>query len=245
MATALAIITDAYRESNIIPVGQVPTANHQAEAFTRLKALIASVYGNDLGAPLVDWPVGVAGYNESMAGWGSSNWAHPQPNVRLICNLESAQTVYLPFAPDDGARIEVVDRLGNFATYNLTLDGNGRNVEGAATAVLAADGYSEGFLYRADLGEWKLITTLPNTAAELPFPEAFDDYFVTMLAMRLNPRYGRSLSAETTAWLTEMRNMMSSRYRQTRKTIADPGVLVQNKARPGRPADPYNPGFGN
>lgn len=245
MATALAIITDAYRESNIIPVGQVPSTNHQNEAFTRLKALIASIYGNDLGAPLVDWPVGVEDYQESMAGWGSANWSYPQPNVRLVCNLGSAETVYMPFSPDNGARIAVLDRKGNFATYNLTLHGNGRTINGADSVTLNTNDYNEGFIYRADRGEWVLLTALANVNANMPFADAYDDYFVTLLAARLNPRYGRALSQETTAWLAEMRNKMQAEHRQTRKVTADPGVLTQNHARPGRQIDPYNPGFGN
>lgn len=243
MTTALVIITDSLRESNTIPLGAVPNTNQVAEGLRRLKALVASVYGADVGAPLVDWPVGVEDYQDSMSGWSESSWAYPRANSRLICNLGAATTVYFPLNPQDGARMSVVDRAGNFATYNLTVHGNGRTIEDALSKVLNTSATKDWF-YRADQGTWVAMASLADENAAMPFPEEFDDYFVTKLAMRTNPQYGRAMSAESATRLVEMQQQIMARYRQTRSVHADPSVLVTNRTTYGRPTDPYNPGFG-
>jgi hypothetical protein len=244
VTAALAIITDGFRESNIIPLGQTPNANQQAEGLTRLKALIASVYGWDVGAPLRDWPVGISAYNESQAGWNSGDWSYPTANSRLIVNITTPQTIYLPQNPKEGARIGLVDIGGNLATYNVTVDGNGRTVEGQQSVVLDTDSAERAWIYRADKGNWERIDALANVDAEMPFPEEFDDYFVTQLAMRLNPRYGRAISQETATRMAEIKNQLVARYRQPRNIHADPGALQMNRTRYGRRVDPYNPPFG-
>lgn len=244
MTAALQIITDAFRESNIIPENATPNTQQVTDGLRRLQNLINSAAGFDVGSSLREWPVGAGGYTDSMSGWSSAQWAYPQANVRLVTRLDSAQTIYMPFQPRDGARLAVVDSADNLGTYNLTLDGNGRTVENAATAVLATNGMSRSWMYRADLGDWVRVANLADEDAEMPFPEEFDDYFTIKLAMRVNPRYGRSLAAESTARLQEMETAIKARYRQRRNIHADTPVLAQNKRRMGRAVDPYNPGFG-
>jgi hypothetical protein len=245
MATALVILEDAHRESNITPMGATLNATQITESLRRLKALIASALGDDIGHPLEDWPVGVANYDDSMSGWSSADWAYPRSNVRLVLNIDSVQSIYLPFQPEDGARIALVDSGGNLATYNVTVYGNGRKVEGAASVTLSTDGESREWFYRADLGDWKLVSELADETVDMPFPSEFDDYWVMRLAMRLNPRYGRALTDESKARLAEVRNQIQARYTQRRRIHVEPGALQTNRASYGRPVDPYNPGFGN
>ena len=45
-------------------------------------------------------------------------------------------TVNLPTAPQAGQLVTVKDGLGNAATYAITVAGNGRNIEGAATKII-------------------------------------------------------------------------------------------------------------
>lgn len=238
MTVALAIITQALRESNIIPIGQTPTVDHQNEAFDRLSNLIASAYA---AHNLKDWPVGVADYNNGQQ-WTGADWIYPREDSRILYNMVEPTTLYLPSNPQEGARIAFVDVGNTAATYAATLNGNGRPIEGLKNVVLATNGLSRSWVYRADLGSWVRISDMADINADVPFPAEFDDYFITRLAMRLNPRFGRSLAAESATTLQEMENAFNARYNNRRRAVPpDRGALQMNWSAPGRTEDPYNP----
>jgi len=139
-------------------------------------------------------------------------WFVPK-NTRLMLNLDSAVQVYLPPDPNDGTRFAVIDVAGALSATNLTVNGNGRNIEGVSTLVLNEDGMAREWFYRADTGNWVRTTPLieGDTA---PFPEEFDDFFITMLAIRLNPAYGVALDGQSQQALQRARTQMRARYRQ-------------------------------
>jgi len=211
------IITDAYRESNLIAISASPTSPQATEALRRLETLIFSTFGNEVGYDFEDWtvvtdanirkPSGVALTAAEAAAWVIN------PQARLQCNLSAATTLDLDPYPTDGQRFKVIDVLGNFSTFNLTLNGNGRSVAGGSTLVLSTNGTKKEFFYRADLGEWVEITDLQLTS-EMPFPADFDDFFTTSLAMRLNPRYGREIPPEAMQRYMMQRNQLIIRYDQ-------------------------------
>lgn len=229
MTLASSIITDALRESNIIPMGNSPNANQLAESLTRLNAIVISTVGNEAGDALDDLNIG-GSYDQS-----SYCSSYVPDNARLMLNLSSAKTLKLDPQPFDGQRLSFVDIAGNLATYNLTLDANGRSIEGGATLVLNTNSDSRQWMYRSDLGGWIKITTLLSTD-NLPFPSKFDDYFVTMLAMRLNPRYGQSLAPETTEALKRSRSQLRGHYhawRQVRPDLDTRGFFTQHDPETG------------
>jgi hypothetical protein len=78
-------------------------------------------------------------------------------------------------------------------------------------------------MYRADTGNWVRITEL-IAADEMPFPIEFDDYFVTRLAMRLNPQHGASITPEAKMALDEVEAKLRARYRKPRPQ-QDSGAL--------------------
>ena len=100
------------------------------------------------------------------------------------------------------------------------MDGNGRNIETAATATLNTNGLVREWFYRADLGNWVRIATLVE-ADDVPFPVEFDPYFEIMLAMRLNPHYGQSLSPEQVRTLVRAKSRLNARYSQTTEVLPD------------------------
>lgn len=214
MTLASSIITDAYRESNLIPMGNAPNTNQTTEALGRLSSLILSTIGNEVGDSLDELNIG-GNYDQSTV----CSDAIPD-NARLVLNLSSARTLNLDPYPFEGQRLSFVDVAGNLATYNLTLDGNGRKIEGGATIVLSTNSDTRQWMYRSDLGEWVKVTTLASSDA-LPFPIEFDDYFITMLAMRLNPRYGQALAAETVMTLKRSRNQLRARYHAWKQIRSD------------------------
>lgn len=217
------IIQQAYRDANLIPIGTDPSTNESAEALKRLQVLILSVLGVEAGEALTTLAVG----NNNVSEPSDLVPAPPSYlplNVRVVANLEGAEELFLNPNPQDGSRLAVIDASANFATYNLTLNGNGRKVDGATTDVLSTDSQSIQYFYRADLGDWKVITSLA-TSDEMPFPEEFDDLFVIMLSMRLVPRNSQPMSAESLAAMERSREQFRARYTQIINTPADIGVL--------------------
>jgi hypothetical protein len=232
MATALEIITDAYRESNITAIGVTPNEAQQTEGLRRLNAVVSSALGFEIGEGLQDWMVGNTNIETDAAVHNENVWVRPPANSRLLINAGSAQTLYLPVNPSDGARMSVVDILGTLATYPVTLNGNGRNIEGADDVVLNTDDLNRTWFYRADLGDWKRVSQL-GLADPMPFPAEHDDAFVTLLAMRLNPRYGRAISVETASWMERSLRSLRARYKQKVIVAAPIGVRYMSDIGPG------------
>lgn len=220
------IIKDAYREGNLMAEQQELTAEKLAEGLRVLNRVIAGVYGFEVGDPLYDWPIGREGYRADVS-WTEQDWMYLLQNVRMVTAQAGPQTVYLPPNPDDGARVALVDPQNRLAAYPITIMGNGRNIEGSASLLLNTDDITRIWLYRADLGEWVRLSDLTGDADEdFPFPAEFDDFFITRLAMRVNPRYGRSMDEQTVAALEKAQRNIRARYRQTQLIPADLGVLA-------------------
>lgn len=224
MTTTTAIIKDAYRESNLIGAAQEPTSVQQTEALARLSSMVAGVYGFDVGEQLSDWMVGTLGQNQRELGeWSQLEWQYPIPNSRMLLNHTAAQTLYLPYHPQDGSRIQAIDITGSLSTKPITLNANGRLIEGQRTLVLDEDNFNGTWFYNEQNAEWQRLDAIA-LGAEMPFPPEFDDYFIIRLAARINPRYGRSLSDLTIARLNEVAEQLQARYRQKRNMPAPSAV---------------------
>jgi len=210
------IIGDAFRESNILPLGRSPNTLQSTEALRLFNAVISSMYGDEAGEALQDWPLGNFGRespNYDLA-YTDHRINRPTINRRLIAVNEEAKTVYLSLWPQDGARMGIADPFGRLATYPVTLDGNGRTIEGAQTLLLDTNGLFREWFYRADLGQWVRLTSLADTD-EMPFPSDFDNFFVTLLALRLNPRYGREMDQQSATIFKAEKTKFVARYLQS------------------------------
>lgn len=214
MTLASDIITDAYRESNLIPMGNSPNTNQQTEALNRLNTILLSIIGYEVGDSLEDVNIGGT-YDQS---WEASYYV--PSNVRLVTNLSSNTTLKLHPQPFNGQRLAVADAANNLGTYNLTLDGNGRRIEGAATLTLSTNGDNRQWIYHSESGNWVKLTTLLYSDT-MPYPDEFNDYFITMLAMRLNPRYGQQMSGESLEALKRARNQLRARYHAWKQISPD------------------------
>lgn len=213
MTLISSIIADAFREGNILPLGKAPNANQGAEALRLFNALLSSLYGDEAGEALRDWPLGNFG-RERPDNWPEYERTRPGINRRLIVLNEAAMTVYLSACPQDGARMGIIDPFGRLATVPVTLDANGRTIEGAANLTLNTDGTASEWFYRADLGDWVRLTAKLDTD-DLPFPADFDNFFITTLAMRINPRYGRTMDEQSALIYKSERRKFVARYLQS------------------------------
>lgn len=221
--TVQTIVTDALRESNLIPVGEAPGSDQSAEGLRLLNRIVSSVFGNEVGERLETWLVGTI---PSLPNWTYLQWQYLRSDFRVYVNSDSAQTLYMPAAPQDGDRISLIDVNGTFATYNVTLNPNGKQLEGVITNLVAnTNGFNRTWIYDADAGNWKKISPLTLTDA-FPFPEAVEDAFVTSLALRLNPRYGRSLSPETNGAMVRGMRQLKARYRRKNPMPVSAALLL-------------------
>lgn len=231
------IITAALRETNIIAVNASPTPSEETEALIRLQALILSALGSEAGYIMEDWNISSSSVIRRPSGvllssTQASAWTVP-PNARLIFNLSGTLTITLDRQPQDGQRLALIDAANTFDSGNLTVNPNGRKFNGSVgNAVISTENYAEQYFYDASSADWKLIDPLADTDP-MPFPADFDDYFITMLAMRMNPRYGMTLTEESKARMVQQEQQFIARYAQTRLRNQTSGYSAGNRAGSG------------
>lgn len=225
MTLISSLIGDAFREANILPLGKAPTDNQATEALRLFNALLNAIYSNDAGEDLADWPLGTFGAESPNYALPYTDYAitHPDLNQRLIATNTVAKTIYLTPYPQDGARMGIADPFGRLAAFPVTLDANGRTIVGAATLVLNTNGLFREWFYRADLGQWVQLSQKLATDQN-PFPADFDNFFITLLALRLNPRYGRMMDDQSMAIFKASRRQFIARYLQSRPLEIDDSV---------------------
>jgi hypothetical protein len=216
------LIGDAYREANILPLGRAPNANQSTEALRLYNQNIRAIYGDDAGENLEDWPLGTFGVDEPgfVDPRTTDLIQRPPINQRLLATAAAPITVYLTAYPQDGARMAIVDPFGRLAAFPVTLDANGRTIEGNPTKAVNVNGTSQEWFYRADKGDWVKISSLV-AADENPFPDDFDIFFSVGLALRLNPRYGRAMDPQTATVYKAQRAAFMARYLQSRPLEVD------------------------
>lgn len=233
MTVISSIILDAFRESNMLPLGKDPTDNQNAEALRLLNALFLAAYGGDAGERLQDWPLGNFGRQEDVfLPLTDDTINHPPINRRLIATNETAKTVYLSPNPQDGSQMSLVDPFSRLGDFPVTIDANGRTIDSVAEAFFDAAGVSREFFYRADTGDWVMLTN-KELSDEMPFPAAFDTMFMILLAMRLNPRYGRTLDEQSAVMLKQGRREFIARYLQSQPLEIDDSISWPFMSRQG------------
>jgi len=229
MTTVGQIIIDAYRQSNLLSINSNPTDIQNTEGLRYLDRIVRSIYGNEAGELLEAFPIGRNNI-QAPAGypWYDQtpypDWFVPM-NKRLILNLDGPATIYLHPNPDDGARFGILDVSGNLSTYPLTIFGNGKLIDGLNEEVFSTNGVNQEWFYRADLGNWVTTVPISDLAGTFPFPEEFDDLFITYLAMRLNPSYGMQLNPQIQDVLRRAKEQLRARYHTVIQTHSEFGLL--------------------
>lgn len=237
MTTAGVIVDRCFRENNLTAIGKTPSPAQAAEALDYLNRLIKSMLGTDEGELLLDWNVPYAGTNN--ARWPlyaqdptqpANVYNGPPPNVRLLAAAQASLfTVYFQNIPPDGARMALVNVGRDFVTYPLTLHGNGRLIEGAQSIVVNTNpAVPLLWLYRADLANWIALEFPLLTGDEIPFPDSFDDFWVSLLAVRLAPLYGKITNEVTAGVAKNGMQQFRSRYAQDVPTANFPEADVFN-----------------
>jgi len=227
MTTLRDITQRAFRESGIVGVGTMPDGDIFTEAFAHLETIIRSLFGNELGEQLTTYDLGLSGVQNSSSflETDATSSVYIPDNARLIFNSDTPVSLYLNPTPRDGARMAIIDNIGNFSSNNVTIYGNGRRIEGSSSLVLNTDSLSREWFYRDDTGDWTRITDL-IADDDSPLPSEFDDLLITLLAFRINPRYGAETSQNTTEVLKRMRAQLRTRYRQESEQSSELALLL-------------------
>ena len=226
MALVSEIIRDAYRESNLISITESPNQDEQSEGLRLLNRHIQSVLGYEAGDKFELINIGERGLvtpkDYNLIDYDFPNYL--PLNARLLVNISTPTSVYLNPNPNDGSRFSVVDVGGNFNTNNLTVVGNGKNIEGAAQITLGTASTRKDWFYRADLGNWMAVSDIA-IADELPFPTKFEDMFVIGLASRINPRNGVTLDEQSMMHYRRQMNMFRAQYSQIIPQRSEEGLI--------------------
>lgn len=225
------IITEAFRSLNLVAAGQSPTSAETDEALILLNRNIRSMFGTSLGTELSDVNYGESGLTskvyDNLDWWQSLYGEAVPPNSRLVCNLVGPETLYLFDKPQDGSRFAIVDAAGNLSINPLTIEGNGRTIEGASQLVVNTNGALLEYFYRADQGDWKQISALTLTD-ESPFPFEFDDLLIQSLAISMCSRYGVTMTDTQMADYSRVKSRFSARYSQRTQAPVEAGLLYTN-----------------
>lgn len=220
------IIHDAFFEAGLTTELQHATPTQTNRAMDTLTGIIKFLIGTDVGEQFQPWPLGNYGRApQSRMTPSEQMLTYPGINVQLVATNESAITVNMPVLPSPGARIGILDPFNRLATVPVTLDGNGRTIDGTATLVLNTNGMNAQWFYRDDLGGWKKILPLLITD-DMPFPEEYDQMFKILIAMRINPAYGRNISSVQAGFLKEFRQQFVARYLQSAPLQIDPSISL-------------------
>lgn len=245
MTATATLVARGFREGNLIPVGTLPTDAELDEGLANLVGYVSGVFGMSMGEQLIDWLAPAPQRTASVAanapqlpypmsqdanlmgiglapGQSPDFWPYPPKNSRIVFGGVDT-TVYFPEQPDPGSRMAIVQGSGagdgGIDGSVLTLDGNGRFIEGDPQQTFTAPVTVRQWMYREDLGNW--IAFVPPTLADADFlfPADFDDLFVCALAMRMAPHYGKTTAPETQSTFTLMNKTFKARYRQSAPTI--------------------------
>jgi hypothetical protein len=227
MTTISQIITDAYQYNNIVSLYSIPSAAEEAKALRYLNRIFRSIFGNELGDQLTVWNVGKNNVTQTGYCFDEDLLTSPYNiphNSRLVFNLQSSTTVYLPRTPQDGERLAVQDLSNNFATSPLTINGNGRLIEGATSLVLNTNSANSEWFFRSDLGNWVKITDLA-LADIFPLPAEFEEYFITMLAIRLGSSEDVDINNQLAIVMKDASKKIRSRYKQITEVGSELGLI--------------------
>lgn len=228
MTSIRQLIIDSLREAGILEAGEAPEVNEFEEALRVLERMFKSLFGNELGEPLKTINYGLNGITNAygivtdMSSVITSTYV--PGNLRIVFNASSANTIFLSPKPQDGARFAVIDNKGNFSTAPLTINANGRQIEGSTSLVLNTNSINREWFYRDDLASWVKVIDL-DPADPSPLPDEFDDLLITLLAFRLNPRYGATTSSEMGDVMKRARRVFRARYKQQSEQSSELALL--------------------
>jgi hypothetical protein len=174
---------------------------------------------------LADWPLGTFGNETPNYVFPYTDYAvtHPTINRRLIANATVAKTIYLTPYPQDGSRMGIADPFGRLAAFPVTLDANGRTIAGPPRLCSTRTGSSGNGSIARILGSG---CSLPKNSrlTKIRSRSISTISSSSLLSLRLNPRYGRSMDDQTALIFKSDRKRFVARYLQSQPLEIDDGI---------------------
>ncbi|HXV00656.1 MAG TPA: hypothetical protein VG166_09170 [Caulobacteraceae bacterium] len=193
------VIERAMRLNGELAAGEHPGADAMADMITAANAMKAAWFGALIGGRLTEQAVAGALAQAENGG------EYPIPSV--------AFTLTAPASPRSGMRFAAVDATLDFATHNLTVDPNGRQIEGATgSLVINVDGDNRQWWYRGDAGNWVRQAPWADENAVVEFGDSVAAYFPYMLAVVCAAEFNTELRADIIAGAAEGRAVMARMY---------------------------------
>jgi len=229
MGTVLDTVSRALRICRVLGAGRTPKAADASYGLEAFQGLLDHLAGYGAAHP---WQDARCESSEEIGVYDPSA-------RRQVKTSGGAITITLPRQPLDGARFAVVDVDRTFDTNPLTINSNGMRFDatltpaGAATGgststtVLATEGLTRSWMYRADLGAWIRISALTLSDA-IPYPFEFARSFGYMLAVEMTSEYGVELSPTDLRHADHGYSRLAARYVEPLPSYCDAALLRGN-----------------
>jgi hypothetical protein len=198
--TVRQVIERAGRLHGLWASGAEPSASEAADALVAINAMKRAMFGTLIGPRL--GPQSLTG----ATGQAENGGEYQIPGG-------VAFTLTAPLNPGSGARFGVVDAGLSWATYNLTINPNGRLINGAAANyVISTTGRNTRFWFRGDTGNWIIEADFAALDSAIELPDPLIAYLPYMLAVVIAAEFGADIRPEIAAAAQEGREAFARTY---------------------------------
>lgn len=212
------LASDAFREGNLIAVGQIPIDAELDESQKLLNRLIISLLGTEIGEHFQTLHLPRLTQNCEVRHIEDPN--KPKANRRVLLSNSTNETIELPRNPMDGARFAISNVN---ATGLVILDGMGAFIDNGvrdpltSLSLSTSPGDQYDWFYRADLSMWVLTQASQafDSLTFSPFPPEIDGLLVAGTSLRLQAYYGNEPVGGTVSEYQRMIKVVRARYRQS------------------------------
>jgi hypothetical protein len=207
------VIARAMRLNGSLASGDMPMADELTDALEAFNTMQRAWFGTIIGPRLT-----------AQSATGSSAQAENGGEYMIP---GAAFTLTAPAGPRAGARFGAVDATLDFATHNLTVDPNGRLIEGAAAnLVISANGDNRRWWFRGDVGGWVREADYTDPSDAISFPDSLIAYMPYMLAVVLASEFNTELRADVLAGNAEGREAFARAYGRRGRNSLDAPIGV-------------------
>jgi hypothetical protein len=220
----LQVIERAFRIHGTLAAQASPTAADAAMGLVAFNALKRSWFGTLIGPRLGPLSLSVT------PGQAENGGEYQIPGG-------AAFTVTAPLNPKSGARFGVVDAALAWTTYPLTVQPNGRLMQGsAANTTISTAGQNTRWWFRGDTGNWIVEADFATLTSAIEFPDPVIAYMPYMLAVAIAAELGADVRQEVAFAAGEGRAVLARAYgRRGRAQPEGPLGLAAAAPAPAQP----------
>lgn len=195
MTKVSVLATRSLRFLGVVVGGDTPETEDQSIAETELLDLLKLLpeYGAGREYRELETSVGVT----------------VESDVRLIATV-SGIVITTPENPKDGSRFMIIPVAGAVSVVP-----EGRKIQGSSSTITVTS--PSQWVYRADLGDWLLVTGLTN-ASDSPYPDWVDGPLVKLNAGEIAPIFAMSLTSDQYRKIEDARMLLAAHYSRPRET---------------------------